>query len=61
MADQPGSNRAVFKLKAGKVSMAGKLEVSTAGLFAIGVMVSSILGSAAGVVWVATSVARKRL
>jgi len=58
MEDRPRGNRAVFRLKAGKASMVAKVEVSTPGLFAIGALVSGILVSTAGLVWVATSVAR---
>ena len=58
MDDRPHSNRALFRLKAGKASMAARVEVSTPGLLAIGVLVSGILVSTTGLVWVATSVAR---
>ncbi|MDB5420186.1 MAG: hypothetical protein JWR59_133 [Brevundimonas sp.] len=58
MNDRPRGNRAVFRLMAGKASMVARVEVSTPGLFAIGALVSGILVSTAGLVWVATSVAR---
>jgi hypothetical protein len=58
MDDRPGSNRAVMRLKAGKATAVFKVEVSTPGLVAIGGLVSGILLSTAGLVWVATSVAR---
>ncbi|CAN5306316.1 hypothetical protein BH10PSE1_BH10PSE1_13550 [soil metagenome] len=60
MDTQPQGNRAVFKVRAGKAAMSGKVEVSTPGLVAIGALVSSILLSTAALVWVATSVARDR-
>lgn len=58
MDDRSPANRAAFRLKAGKASMAAKVEVSTPGLFAIGALVSGILISTAALVWVATAVPR---
>ena len=54
----PRGARAVFRLKAGKTSLAAKVEVSTPGLYAIGALVSGILVSTAVLVWVATAAAR---
>jgi hypothetical protein len=58
MQESPARNRAVLRLKAGKVSAVLKVEVTTGGLVAIGGLVSGILLSTAGIVWVATVVAR---
>lgn len=58
MQESPARNRAVMRLKAGKVSAVLKVEVTTGGLVAIGGLVSGILLSTAGIVWVATAVAR---
>ena len=58
--DQAGINRAVLKVRVGKAAITSKVEVTTPGLIAIGALVSSILVSTAGLVWVATSIARDR-
>ena len=58
--DQVRINRAVFKARWGKATLVSKVEVTTPGLIAIGALVSSILASTAGLVWVSTSVARER-
>ena len=53
MDRQPGLNRAVARLKAGQCSATAKVEVSTAGLLAIGALVSGVLVSTSVLVWVA--------
>lgn len=58
MDDRLHPNRAVLRVKAGKASLVARVEVSTPGLFAIGALVTGILASTAGLVWVATAVAR---
>jgi len=47
----PGLNRAVARLKAGQCSATAKVEVSTAGLLAIGALVSGVLVSTSVLVW----------
>lgn len=58
--DQTRINRAVLKVRVGKAALTSKVEMTTPGLIAVGALVSSILVSTAGLVWVATSVARDR-
>lgn len=53
-------NTATLRLKIGKASATTKVQVSTAGLVAVGGLVSSILLSTAAVVWVATAALRAR-
>ena len=56
----PGLNRAVARLKAGQCSATAKVEVSTAGLLAIGVLVSGVLVSTSVLVWAARAARRGR-
>ena len=58
--DQTRMNRALLKVRLGKAALTARVEMTTPGLIAIGALVSSILVSTAGLVWVATSVARDR-
>lgn len=58
MDRQPGLNRAVARLKAGQCSATAKVEVSTAGLLAIGALVSSVLVSTSVLVWAARAAPR---
>ena len=60
MDRQPGLNRAVARLKAGQCSATAKVEVSTAGLLAIGALVSGVLVSTSVLVWVARATPRGR-
>ncbi|QTC90277.1 hypothetical protein [Brevundimonas goettingensis] len=59
MQPSPARNRAVMRLKAGKVSAVLKVELTNTGLVAIGGLVCGILVSTAGLVWVATATARE--
>ena len=56
----PGLNRAVARLKAGQCSATAKVEASTAGLLAIGALVSGVLVSTSVLVWVARASPRSR-
>ena len=60
MDDQARINRALLKMRIGNAAVTGKVEITTPGLIAIGALVSSILISTAGLVWIAASVARDR-
>ncbi len=53
-------NRVVVRLKAGCLRIGTRVEMTTAGLVAVGGLVSSILLSTAALVWVATAVLRAR-
>jgi hypothetical protein len=56
----PGSNRAVGRLKIGPVDAKARIEMTNAGLLAVGALVSGILLSTAVLVWAATAVPRAR-
>ena len=56
----PGLNRAVARLKAGQCTATAKVEMSTAGLLAIGALVSGVLVSTSVLVWVARARPRGR-
>lgn len=55
----PASQTAKLALKAGPLRLRSEVQVTPAGLVAIGGLVSSILLSTAVLVWVATSVPRR--
>ena len=60
MTDQPApSQQASLELRAGGFELTARVQVTRAGLLAIGGLVSSILLSTAALVWTATSVRRR--
>lgn len=56
----PPMNKATARLKIGRVSASTKLQISTAGVFAVAGLVTSILLSTTALVWVATAAPRAR-
>jgi hypothetical protein len=53
------TNSAALILRAGKVRIASRINLSNGGLLAVGGLVSSILVSTAALVWVSTNVSRR--
>jgi hypothetical protein len=53
------TNSAALIIRAGKVRIASRINLSNGGLLAVGGLVSSILVSTATLVWVSTNVARR--
>ncbi|NWE51840.1 hypothetical protein [Brevundimonas sp. P7753] len=53
------TSSAALILRAGKVRIASRINLSNGGLLAVGGLVSSILVSTAALVWVSTNVARR--
>jgi len=57
---EPSKATAEVDFQAGPVRLRARADISPQGLVAIGALVSSILLSSAVIVWVSTSVARRR-